>query len=449
MNKIIPREYQQSAIDAGLSFFNSPRTQRPQLLVAPTAAGKSIMVAMIAAGLQGRVLVLQPSVELLQQNFEKYRCVSDGAAIFSASAKSKEIGRVTFATIGSIVNVPHLFETFNYLIIDEAHLYPPSNDSMFGKFRKANPTLKILGLTATPFRLKSYMSGSKLIMMHSGGNIYTGGYCKIIQIQEIADNYWCPLRYVMDTGSQSVLKVNTSGAEYTEESVMQYGQKMEGKIIEWLEKCDGFSKIVFVPTIDQANALAKITPKSASVSSKTPKLDRERILEMFKAGKIETVFNVNLLGVGFDFPGLRMVFDAVPTMSLARYYQKIGRLTRIHPGKKNAGVVDFAGNYRRFGRIEDLKIEQVRGSYHVFSKGRQLTGVLLDAESYNDVPTEHLPDPLFCDFAITFGVHKGKKISEVPEEYLIWACDNVKNNTETLKNIKLYLNKQINQYAGR
>lgn len=445
---ITPREYQKTAIDAGVRFFKNNNVEKPKLLVAPTAAGKSIIVALIALELDGNVLVLQPSVELLKQNFEKYWMFADNAEVYSASAKSKKIGKVTFATIGSIVSVPDLFKDFQYLIIDEAHLYPPNQESMFGKFRAANPQLKILGLTATPFRLRSSQSGSKLTMMHGGGNIYNG-YCHIIQIQEIAKDYWCPLRYVVDTGNQKVLKINTTGAEYTEESIAQYGKEIEGKVMEYVNKSVGFSKLVFVPTIEQANALSAITPNSAAVSSKTPKAERERIIHLFKSGKIETVFNVNLLSVGFDYPQLRIIIDAVPTMSLARYYQKIGRLTRQHTSKKVGGVVDLAGNVERFGRVEDLEIRKIGTTYHVFSGDKQLTGVLFgNAFAPKPVKSSSLDDLSgFEDMVMGFGAHRDKKISQTPISYLSWVMDNVDWNKKLVRNIGLYL--QIQKQAAQ
>jgi len=130
------RPYQTDCVEAGLRFFKNDKVQKPKIIVAPTAAGKSIIIAAIAANLPGNVLVLQPSLELLEQNFGKYMMYESNATIYSASAGKKEIGKVTFATIGSIVSVASFFNEFTALIIDEAHLYPTGQESMFGKFLK-------------------------------------------------------------------------------------------------------------------------------------------------------------------------------------------------------------------------------------------------------------------------------------------------------------------------
>jgi DNA repair protein RadD len=63
-------------------------------------------------------------------------------------------------------------------------------------------------------------------------------------------------------------------------------------------------------------------------------------------------------------------------MSLALYYQMIGRATRPHPLKKCARVVDMCGNFETFGRVEDLEIvDGGRGKWFVASGERQLTNV--------------------------------------------------------------------------
>lgn len=427
------RQYQKEAVNAGVRFFQNDRVSKPKMLIAPTAAGKSIIIAAIASELDGNVLVLQPSAELLKQNFEKYGVFADNGAIYSASANRREVGKVTFATIGTITKVPELFTEFKYLIIDEAHLYPPGEESMFGSFLAKNPQLKILGLTATPFRLQSSMNGSKLVMMHNS-NIYNG-YCHIIQIQDIAPQFWCKLKYIIDSGSQKVLKINSTGADYTEDSLALFGASVDDKIRHYVAKSAGFPKIVFVPTIAQAMALSQATPNSAAVSSKTPKSEREQIISDFKKGVIDTVFNVNILSVGFDYPELRIIIDAVPTMSLARHYQKVGRLTRQHPTKQIGAVVDLAGNTQMFGRVEDIEIRKIGTTYHVFSGQKQLTGVWFGDGFVPEIKeaTE------FEDVKITFGKFKGETITTAPKWWLSWAIDNIDHDKKLISNIKLFL----------
>lgn len=432
------RPYQTDCVEAGLRFFKNDKVQKPKIIVAPTAAGKSIIIAAIAANLPGNVLVLQPSLELLEQNFGKYMMYESNATIYSASAGKKEIGKVTFATIGSIVSVASFFNEFTALIIDEAHLYPPGQESMFGKFLKENPQLKILGLTATPFRLKSSQElGSKLVMMHNS-NIYNG-YAHIIQIQEISKDFWCPLQYVKEETDESVLVVNSTGAEYTDSSLVRYGLSINERIFEAVKNYEDKPKIVFVPSVEQAESLARATD-SAFVCATTPKKERKQIISDFKAGRINTVFNVNVLSVGFDYPELEVIIDACPTMSLARHYQKVGRLTRPHPNKAVGIVVDLSGNTDKFGRVEDIELRKIGTTHHIFSGEKQLSGVYF-GDIIAKQPRQYTPKT-FHDMEITFGKFKGSKISEVPSWYLSWAMDNITWNRDLTGNIRLFLDNQ-------
>lgn len=405
---MILRPYQETAFSDVQAWFSDYKG--PGVVVAPTAWGKSLLTAKIAEK-YGRTLVFQPSKELLDQNFRKYEMLAGDATIFSASFKSKEKGNVTFATIGSIKN-PKDFNDFEYLVVDEAHLFP-TEDSMYARFILANPQLKVIGLTATPFRLERGLFGSKLFSLDS--NKYTWkGFAHICQIQDILD-WWCPIEYSDLHGDQSLLKVNSTGSEYTERSLEIYAESLDSQIRNVLEAVDE-PMLVFVPSIDQANHLARKLGGKA-ISAKTPTKERKGIIDWFKNGE-GSLFNVNLLGIGFDYPELRNILDANPTMSLARYYQKVGRLTRQHPSKTVANYYDLSGNYLRFGRVEDLVIRRVRRSTHVFSGDIQLTGVFLN-ELPNVVgyqaPTEML---------MPFGKYKGYPVSNVPVNYLQWGVDN-------------------------
>lgn len=432
------RDYQEQCINAGVAFFNNTRMTRPKIMVAPTAAGKSIIIAAMASKLEGNVLILQPSKELLLQNFSKYMKFDRNAEIYSASFNRKKLGKVTFATIGSITSVAHLFNNFQYLIIDECHLYPAKSESMFGKFMEANPQLKILGLTATPFRLHSGRESARLVMMHNR-HIYNG-YCHIIQIQEIAGRFWSPLKYMIDGGDKSVLKAKDSGIEYTDRSLELYFKTIEDRVMHFAREHADRRTLIFVPSVAMADDLASQLPGAASVSAMTEAKERDRIINGFKAGVIKTVFNVNVLSVGFDYPELEVLIDAVPTMSLARHYQKIGRLTRVHPDKEYGLVIDLSGNTEKFGKIEDLEIRPIGGSHHVFSGNKQLTGVDLTQISF---PIQQRMEFTFQDMKFKFGRYKDKKISEVQDDrYLGWFVDNITGNDELVRNIKHHLTKK-------
>ena len=115
------------------------------------------------------------------------------------------------------------------------------------------------------------------------------------------------------------------------------------------------------------------------VSADTPKAERDTILQKFKDGEIKVVANAGVLTTGFDYPELDTVVMARPTMSLALYYQIIGREIRPHKSK-DAWFVDLCGNIKRFGKVEDLKLVDTnnKGKWVVFSNGRQLTNIMFE-----------------------------------------------------------------------
>ena len=182
-----------------------------------------------------------------------------------------------------------------------------------------------------------------------------------------------------------------------------------------------------MPSIDFAEMLAKKLRVHA-VSSKTPKKERDRYINDFKAGKDFAIVNVNVLSVGFDDPKIDAIIDGNPTMSLAVYYQKYGRGVRIdlspNPTKKDCIIVDLVGNFDMFGKIEDLVIRKnAIGKWAMFSGNRQLTNVPLYKEENTPLKNE----------LMTFGKFKGEPFKYVPKSYWKFIRDNFKRTAENEK----------------
>lgn len=389
------RQYQTEAIERGIEFFNSSERTRP-MMVLPTGSGKSIIIACIVKALRGKVLVLQPSIELLSQNYQKYDNVIkahpelERASVYSAGVGVKEIGRVTFATIGSIYKKPELFSDVQYIIIDECHFVPPDRSSMYMKFI-SELTVQVLGLTATPFRLKTYtdpFTGRKFSKINLLNRERPGFFNKFIHIthpkQLYDEGFLCPINYIEMQFDGSFLQVNSTGAEYTESSMKQalemneINKKIPG-ILDQAFKKGRRACLVFVRSVEEARQLAEITPFSSYVHAETDKKERANILKSFKNGSIKTIFNVGILTTGFDYPELDTVILARPTMSLALYIQMIGRGIRIAPGKDKLSMLDMCGNLKRFGKIEELRIEDDEEEGWILRNDKQiLSGRRLD-----------------------------------------------------------------------
>lgn len=385
------RPYQQEAVDRALDFFAHGDVKDTPIIVAPTGAGKSLYIGSIANTLKENVLVLQPSKELLEQNYAKFAAYGGKAAIYSASLNSREIDAVTFATIGSIKTKPSDFAHVRYVLIDECHLVPPSASSMFMQFLGSLPNVKTVGLTATPFRLKKYtdpFSGrpySQINLLPRERPRFFNKFLHVTQIDHmLTQGFMSPIRYIPMEWSNGDLRVNTTGAEYTEKSVdfalqqQRVHERLPDMVRQSIEK-GRKHRIVFVRDVAHAMALAQRVPDSACVHAGTKKKEREAILTAFKAGRIKTVFNVAVLTVGFDFPALDTIIIARPTMSLALYMQMIGRGVRPHESKQDCVVVDMCGNHRRFGKVEDIKYTvDTAGKWVVRNGERALSGVPLN-----------------------------------------------------------------------
>lgn len=422
----ILRTYQKESVQKGIDFFNDKKNKKNVIIVAPTGSGKSLIIANIAKELNGKTIVFQPSKELLEQNFAKYISYGEYAEIYSASMNRKKISHVTFATIGSVVKKPELFKDFDYCIVDECHLVSPDSNSMYQKFF-SELNLKVLGLTATPIRMKRYnfpFPHAKICMIDRMKPRFFSSYLHITQISEMKNNnFFSDIDYFSFDFDNSILKINSTGGDYTEKSmsdaIIKSGTLDQIKGLYSSINKKGIIKhiLIFIDSLINAEQLKIMLPSCEMVSSKTPKKEREQILTDFKNGKIKSVVNVGVLTTGFDFPELDCIISARPTMSLALYYQIIGRCVRPHKSKIKSYVFDFVGNFEKFGKVEDFVIEQKQGKWIIHNGNKILTNV--------DVSEEN---PINNEPVINFGKYNGQKLSEIPIDYIKWIYEKFDRN---------------------
>ena len=448
------RENQIDPVTIGVEFFKLPKIA-PSIIVAPTAFGKSIVIAHIAGGIGEKVLVLQPSKELLEQNYDKFIFFGGNASIYSASMGQKVLGDITYATIGSIINIAHKFREMGVskIIIDECDRYPREKSGQLRRFVDAMKATHILGLTATPLKLQSNLGDtgpySKLVMLtnRSSKGAFFKHILHVSQIQDIVKlGYWTPLvyqSYDFDTGA---LVFNSSGAEYTNDSIARAyeNQNIEEKIVKKIREIqDRKSILVAVPTIVQATKLAGRIPSAAVVTGETPKDDRNRIIEEFRSQKIRVIVQVNVLTVGFDYPELDCLITARPTASISWWYQFVGRGTRIHDNKKDCLVVDFVGSVERFGKVEDLYYKEDKdGTWELYGENKKrITGVPiheigLHLEGGINLAEQITESGEIEKVYMTFGKYKNKPVASIPPYYRKWLLDNITWNpwNEKIKN---------------
>ncbi len=378
--KFIPRPYQQEAINAGINFFNGKKVFHA-IEILPTGSGKSVIIANIAKALEGKTIVFQPSKEILEQNYAKFCSYGYRASIYSASAGEKRIDKVTFATIGSVIRKQHLFREFKNIIVDECHL-TNAKGGMYNEFINSIEGCKVLGLTATPYRLSATFEGAMLkFLTRTKPRIFSSVLYTVQNDVLFSNGYLAKLQYFpFDVIDRKMLQLNSSGTDFTEASLKGYYRKIDfpRQSAYWATRVMAKRKnlLVFSSLIEEANQTCRYLPGSVVLTGETPRLQREKILSDFKSGRIKCVINVGVLTTGFDYPELEAVLIARSTMSLALYYQMIGRAMRPHPDKESAWIIDLGGNIQFFGKIETMKVVQDhRGLYSVINNGRQLTNV--------------------------------------------------------------------------
>ena len=435
------RPNQIEPVRKGVEFFSKKKAD-PSIIVAPTAFGKSIVIAQIAKEVGERLLIIQPSKELLEQNYNKFIGLGGEASIYSASMNEKEIGNITYATIGSIIKIAHKFKDLGIskVIIDECDRFPREPGGMLRKFLTAAKITHVLGLTATPLKLQTNMDEhfqpfSKLVMLTSKSK--KGNFFKeiihVAQIKEMCDlGFWSPLQYESYDFNTGELVYNSTGAEFTDDSIKRAYKNNDigGKIVRKVaELTDRKSILIAVPTIDEAMDLSGRIPMSAPMYSGMPDKERQQVISDFKSGRLRVIVQVTILSVGFDHPELDCIITGRPTASLSWWYQFVGRVTRIHPDKANGLIVDFVGSVPKFGKVEDLYFKYEAPLWKLYGEQqRLLTGIPLreiglhieGKESPHEIAASTAP------ITLTFGKYSGIEVRKTPVWYRNWMLDNFK-----------------------
>lgn len=388
--KYVLRPYQQNAANAALQAFKGGKKVNG-LLILPTGAGKSLVISEIAYQLKEPILVFCPSKELVIQDYEKM--CSYGVwdcGVYSASVGTKNINKITFATIGSVMNHLHDFDHFKYIMVDECHKVN-AKQGQYEEFIHSRTDRQVIGLTATPYRLGKGLEGKSMLkfLTRTRPRIFEKVlyYCQVSDL--LSKGYLADLKYYDLTSIDlSRVRSNSTGADYDEKSLtLEYERsgfydKLTTTTLRVLRPKSGIPRkgvLVFTRFTKEAEELVgKLRHKginAAIVSAQTKKDERDRVVNEFKDGTIKVVANVGVLSTGFDYPALDTIILGRPTKSLALYYQMVGRAIRKFDGK-DGWIIDLGGSYKQFGRVQDLKIGLEKPNsqlWAVFSNGRQLT----------------------------------------------------------------------------
>lgn len=367
--KLELRHYQTAAIDGLYQYWAGKRGDNP-IIVAPTGAGKSLIIAKLiedALSFPGtRILMLTHVAELLMQNAEELVGIlpSVDLGFYSASIGQKRLDRqVTFAGIQSIWEKAEIMiPPPDLVLIDEAHLVPKNTTTRYGKFladlKECNPAVKVVGLTATPYRLDSGY-------LHKGNGALFDGIAYDIPVGMLIDQgYLAPL---VSKGAKSKIdltNVGMRGGEFIESQLATAASDPElvkatvSEIVQFGK--DRRSWLVFASGVNHAEMIREeMTTHGISaevVTGADNKTDRHRRIDDFKSFRLQCLINVNVLTTGFNHRATDLVAMVRATASAGLYVQMAGRGTRTADGKDDCLLLDFGGNVERHGFIDAVRV---------------------------------------------------------------------------------------------
>jgi DNA repair protein RadD len=356
------RPYQQACVDAIWSALRRGIVAPVGCL--PTGAGKTPVIVSLAQQAvekwAGKVLILAHVKELLQQAADSIGAWWPEAplGVYSAGLGHRDIAQVTVAGIQSVYRRACDLGARDLVIVDEAHLIPQSGEGMYRSLlddlRTIKPSVRIVGLTATPYRMTTgliYGVGSMFSDL-----VYDAGVKTLI-----TDGYLSPLRG-KNGGDPDLAGVHRRGGEFLAEELeaaMADGEKVNHACDElarhgaqrtaWLVFCCGVRHAHMV-----CDALRSRGIHAETITGETPASQRDGWIADYKRGEIRCLVNVNVLTTGFDAPHVDLVAMLRPTCSPGLYYQMIGRGLRKADGKEDCLVLDLAGNINRHGPIDLL-----------------------------------------------------------------------------------------------
>lgn len=362
------RYYQREAVESAYKYCQENPGKNP-CIVLPTGSGKTHVIAKICEDVSqwhGRVLVVAHVKELLQQAAEKISVINGlDVGIYSAGLKRRDTD--SDILIGGIQSIYQKglelcgSRPFNLVLVDEAHRIPTEGDGMYRRLisdlQSANPKLRVIGLTATPYRT-------------SDGYVCSEGHflndvCYEANIKElIAGGFLSKLSSKRSVNEVSMKGVAVSRGDFIESQMEERFNDSE-KIRTAVQEIKKYTQdrhkvLVFCCGIFHASNVAFDLEEACGQSVRivtSEHSDRDGAIKAFRNGDCKYLVNVNCLTEGFDATRVDCVVLLRATLSPGLYYQMVGRGLRTHEGKQDCLVLDFGGNVERHGTIDRLKIK--------------------------------------------------------------------------------------------
>lgn len=359
------RPYQKDAFERTIEALN--KKSNNALIVIPTGGGKTAIMSFLCqyiAGWGGRCIVLSHVKELIEQTYETLKRFDKNldVGIYSAGLNRRDAGnRIVCGQIQTVFQKAKEIGKETVLIIDEAHLIPKSENSRYRTFLNdmlaINPKVKLVGLTATPYRMDEGL-------IYGKDELFTGITYEAKVTHLIEKGYLSKLR--SKNGSvkmdESLLTIDKGEFDTDSQEKQLIGNCLLGCAQQdiW-DKCKDRKKIlVFCPNIKTCNEFKDswnehFTGRVEVITGETSKQERPELIDDFRDGKIRILVNCQVLTTGFDVPDVDCVVLLRATQSVGLYYQMVGRGLRKAEGKDDCLILDYGRNIERHGPINDLR----------------------------------------------------------------------------------------------
>lgn len=360
------RPYQEEAVEAVFSYWRDGGIA--PLVEVPTGGGKSLILASIIERVLAddpltRVICLTHVKELIQQNCQEFLRLAplSPAGIYSAGLGRRDgAAQVLFAGIQSVHSRARELGRADVIAVDEAHLVPRAGNGIYLRFfremRALSPGLRILGLTATPYRLDSGR-------LDEGDDRLFDGTAYTVPVRLLINSGWlAPLVTQATVQELSVKGVKKQGGDYVAsqlQAAVDQDDVTKACVAETVKAGQSRrSWLVFAAGVDHAAHIAEALRShgvtAAHVTGETPATKRDAIVRAFKDGEMRALVNCGVLTTGFNAPETDLIAMMRPTCSTGLYVQMLGRGMRVAPGKTNCLVLDFAGNILRHGPVDTV-----------------------------------------------------------------------------------------------
>jgi len=362
------RPYQKEAVKAACDALREGEV--PYLSIS-TGGGKSLILAHFTemALKQGkRVLTLVPSAELCSQNAnEYYEYISEPQKLGVCSAqlnKFQTSRQACVATYTSFLRRRSKSGSWDLLLIDECHYVSPDPESSYQKIirslKRINPEMRIIGVSATPFRSES---GALEFDSFKGKATFTKCAYTTSIPELINAGYLSHVVSISDDIQVDLTGVEMKGNDYDQEQAsVKFEAILPSAVIDIKAKIEAYNlKTVLIFASSVKNAKQIISEWGEDnirlVYGDMTKQERESTIKWLKHGDgVRVCVNVNILLVGFNFQALDAIVFLRATKSLALYLQAVGRVLRAADGKHFGYVIDFSGNLERHGPIDNVNV---------------------------------------------------------------------------------------------